>query len=256
MRRALPLSLAAILLCGFGAGPFWGENKPPAASQGGVAEVSSTTYGQAGSHTTPTAISFDSTGADMLVAISCGSRLLASNVTSGTTAATWNGVAMTNWQVITSSVAGDDWPDCVVFYLTNPDQGTNNYSVTFDADAQASAHVLIALSGAAASQSGATDTDRPGAQVGTNSIDLAATAVGDFMFHLRSTRGGSTGPTDKDCTYVGFNEGWAAQSGTDDFVDIHVCVGKFTATDTNSKNSTLNWDNTARSTGGGGVVEG
>ncbi len=190
MRRALPIGLAALALCGFGAGPFWGENKGPSAPSDPTVVATTNCFDSENGKITPMTCTHDATGHDALAVFICGLRQDGSSswlITTGTPA-TFNGVAMTQLAFVNNST-GPSFPDCGLYWLDSPTQGSAEFSLTPHNNNGSNAWVVsvFGVNNAAAVQSGFTGTDASGASA-TTAIALTGIDVGDLTFHYAATR--------------------------------------------------------------------
>lgn len=192
MRRALPLSLAALALCGFGAGPFWGENKGPAT--GGAFEITNfagctnTTPGE-----TSATCAYDAgtgAGRGLIVAI-CGVQQTADNPVKVDHPLTYNGVSMT--QIAIPGWWGSSFrPWGALYYLNNPASGVNNIQTTFGVPNTTYSWAIRAarITGHAATQSIIKDEDNlsGGPMVNTINPADANTILYHFVCSMNTTQ--------------------------------------------------------------------
>jgi len=238
MMKLLTAAFAFLLLCGFGAGPFWGEGRTPAASGGGGVEIlgSPSLFAESVAADTGTSTSFDATGADMLLAAACVLTDTATSSITGSTAATFNGDSMTQIAVSTSS-GGTSFPDCGIWVLDSPDQGSYTLAITWDETVKASALLMMNLTGTASTQNGDTDADDSGNNQETSVVSITPTAADNLMVHFGASRGADMDP----CTTTNTTENADGETGTSDFDDIAYCGGAAATVDTSPINLTLDF---------------
>jgi len=235
MRRLLWVPPAVLLLCGFGFGPFFGENRTPAAG-GGSPEISGsiTNYSESTTSDASASTTYDATGADMLLVASCVVKDTASTAISGSTTPTFNGSGMTQLAVSTSP-GGVQYPDCAIWVLDSPDQGSYTWAVTWDANVHSSWNMFAKLINTASTQNGDTDVDDNGNRQTTSAVTLTPTAADNLLVHIGVARGGDIGS----CTITGTTEITDGVTDTNQFEDLTFCAGTAVAADTSPVASTL-----------------
>ncbi len=190
MRRALPLCLMALVLCGFGAGPFWGENKGPAATGGfALSDFDSSCQSSVPAETSATCSYDAGTGAGRgLVVTVCGVQT-SDRAIHESTQMTYGGVQMTQIAVFSTS-ASSGRPFGALYYLDNPAAGTNDIVINWYLGRETLAWVMSAarLSGHAATQSGPTSTQET--VLTSWDVTISGQDPGDIVYHASCTRGG------------------------------------------------------------------
>jgi hypothetical protein len=236
MRKLLWAPLAALLLCGFGPAPFWGEARTPAAGGGSGPEISGsvTNYSENTSSDPSASTTYDATGADMLLVASCVLKTTSSTAISGSTTPTFNGTSMTQLAVSTNP-GGSQYADCAIWVLDSPDQGSYTWAVTWDADVYSSWNMFAKLIDTASTQNGDTDVDDNGNRQTTSAVTLTPTAADNLLVHIGVTRGGDIGS----CTMTGTTEITEGVTDTNQYEDLTFCAGTAVAADTSPVNSTL-----------------
>lgn len=192
MRRVVPLFLAALFLCGFGAGPFWGENKggsstpPPDFDLTNIAYVHDETLNNTGI----TFPSYDVGTADGILIGVCTQRSSSLPLFSSGTEVTYGGQQVPQVSRLFAHDATADYPEGGLYLLNAPPSGSNDVVVTYTPGGTSYSVAVIAMRvyGQDPVQDGALDSQTRGG-VGSITQDISGTVAGNLAFHLVCGRG-------------------------------------------------------------------